>query len=438
MTDPQKPTRIRYIVVALATVMAFLLYLDRVCISFLERFIREDLKLTTEQTGYLMSGFFVGYGLGQVPAGWLSDRFGARAMLALYILLWSAFTGLMGLAGSFPFLLIFWFGCGLTQAGAYPTSAGIVGKWVPFTARAQASSIIATGGRIGGFSASALTAYLLVTFTHLGVASWRLTLAVYAAAGVIVAGLFWLLVRNRPADHPGCNPLEVALIEQGRLAANPHGKVGTIPWALMIRSRNLWLSSISQFGTNFGWAFLITWLPRYLKDVHDVPDVERGWLAGLPMLVGMSGMVAGGWLTDRLTGALGLRWGRRLPMALTRFLAVAGYIACLFADSPGTATAAFCVIAVATDLGTASVWAFNQDIGGKHVGSVLGWGNMWGSVGVACSSVVLNWLIERSGFGWDAAFVACALAFLLSGVMAFGVDATVPIEPLERAENGGI
>jgi ACS family glucarate transporter-like MFS transporter len=264
---------------------------------------------------------------------------------------------------------------------------------------------------------------------------WRPTLLVYGVAGLIVAGLFWLVVRDRPANHPHCNAAEVTLIEAGRLAADPHGKVGAIPWEHMVRSWNLWLSSISQFGTNFGWVFLITWLPRYLAEVHHVPVIERGWLAGVPMLIGMFGMVGGGWLTDRLTLALGLRWGRRIPMAMTRFLAMAAYIACVFVDSPLAATVAFCVVAIATDLGTAAVWAFNQDIAGKHVGSVLGWGNMWGSVGAACSAIVLNSLIENSG--WPAAFVACALAFLLSGVTALGVDATVPIIVADNCETKG-
>src|SRR6516162_7455698 len=159
-----RPTRVRYLVVALATAMAVLLYLDRICISFLERYIREDMHLSNDQASWLLSAFFWAYALGQVPAGWLSDRFGARTVLALYILLWSLFTGWMGLAESFLLLVVFRFGCGLAQAGAYPTSAGIVSKWVPFSARALASSLIATGGRIGGFVAPVLTAYLLVAF----------------------------------------------------------------------------------------------------------------------------------------------------------------------------------------------------------------------------------------------------------------------------------
>src|SRR5437870_346486 len=158
------PSRVRYGVILLATLMAVFLYLDRICLSFLERYIKEDLGLSNAQAGWLLSAFFWAYALGQVPAGWLSDRFGARTVLALYILLWSLFTGWMGLAESFLLLVVFRFGCGLAQAGAYPTSAGIVSKWVPFSARAKASSLIATGGRIGMFAAPVLTAYLLVAF----------------------------------------------------------------------------------------------------------------------------------------------------------------------------------------------------------------------------------------------------------------------------------
>ena len=94
--------------------------------------------------------------------------------------------------------------------------------------------------------------------------------------------------------------------------------------------------------------------------------------------------------------------------------------------------AALCVVAVATDLGTASVWAFKQDVGGRHVGSVLGWGNMWGNLGAAVSPVALNWIIGPGR--WEACFLACAAAFLVAGVAALGVDATVPIVLRDRAD----
>src|SRR5579864_4438816 len=112
--------------------MAVLLYLHRFCLSFAERYIKEDLGLSNGQTALLLSAFFWAYGLAQVPAGWLSDRRGARLVLTLYILLWSLCTGLIGAATAFALILALRLGCGLAQAGAYPTSAALLTDWVPF------------------------------------------------------------------------------------------------------------------------------------------------------------------------------------------------------------------------------------------------------------------------------------------------------------------
>lgn len=429
--EQPRPTRVRFVVVALATLSAIFLYLDRICLSFTERYITQDLGLSSTQASWLLSAFFWTYALAQVPSGWLGDRFGVRNVLAAYIVGWSLFTGLMGVAHSFAALLVFRFGCGLAQAGAYPTSASLLSKWVPFSGRAGASGVVATGGRIGGALAQGLTAYLLLTL-----GGWRPVMFVYGAAGVLVAFLFWLGVRNRPGLHPGCNAAEVALIEHGRPAgSSTQGAVGGLPLRYLVRSRSLWLSSISQFGTNFGWVFVITWFPRFLLEVYQVPVLERGWMTSLPLLVSMAGMLAGGWVTDWLTKPLGLRWGRALPMGLTRFVCAAAFVACLGSDSAWGVTIALCVMTISTDLGVPAVWAFKQDVGGRHVGSVLGWGNMWGNLGAAVSPVVLNEMVELGG--WNACFLTCAAAFLLSGVAALGVDARIPIVPVSRPAEPG-
>ena len=136
----QRATRIRYLIVAAATLMSFLLYLDRFCVSFAVDYIRQDLGMTQNQAKWFLSAFFWSYALGQVPAGWLSDRFGARIMLVIYILTWSFFTGLIGAAHSFLILIVTRLGCGLGQAGAYPTAASIVGRWMPTLWRMVAES----------------------------------------------------------------------------------------------------------------------------------------------------------------------------------------------------------------------------------------------------------------------------------------------------------
>ena len=102
----QRATRVRYLIVAAATLMSFLLYLDRFCVSFAVDYIRQDLGMTQGQVKWFLSAFFWSYALAQVPSGWLSDRYGARIMLVIYILTWSFFTGLIGAANSFAMLIV--------------------------------------------------------------------------------------------------------------------------------------------------------------------------------------------------------------------------------------------------------------------------------------------------------------------------------------------
>lgn len=425
-----RPTLVRRDVVALATAMAVLLYLDRVCLSVIERYLAADLALTKGEASWVLSAFFWTYALAQVPAGWLSDRFGARRMLTLYIFAWSLCTGLLGAAHSFAAVLAWRLGCGAAQAGAYPTSANLLSRWVPLARRGWASGVVSTGGRIGGVLAPALTATLMVAFASSTDSGWRPVLFVYGAAGLAVAAAFWLVVRDGPREHPACNDDEIALIEAGRQPSS--GLADDLPVEAILRSRGLWLSSISQFMTNFGWVFLLTWLPRYLAEVHEVPPVEIGWMTGLPILVGLAGMLAGGWLTDVLTRRLGVRWGRCLPMALTRFVAALAFATCTIWNAPWPVTAALCLMAVATDLGTPATWAFLQDVGGRHVGAVLGWTNMWGNIGAALSPLVLNRVVELGG--WNACFATCAAAFVVAGIVSLGIDATVPVQAEEKDE----
>ena len=579
-----RPTRVRHLVVLASMSMSILLYLDRFCVSFAADFIREDLHLSQSQIAVFLGAFFWSYALAQVPSGWLSDRYGARLMLAAYVLTWSIFTGVIGLAGSFFVLILARLGCGLGQAGAYPTSAGIVSKWVPFSNRGTASALIAFGGRIGGAIAPLLTAFLIVQFVPLGtpvefqtasllnsqhlcekiaprprvdgehsaantsartgptavgvhiwsllsakprklvvrvatehrpltpaeqsrllavlnglldnpalydatafdgvklsreaigdlkrltagetldpaqqrrfhrlllegafprelgklyVRGWKPVMFVYGAVGLIVAAIIWIVLRKRPEEHPGCNTAECELIAAGRPAGapSPHGKAGKIPFRAIVTSRSLWADSLLQIGTNIGWVFLVTWLPRYLLEVHHVPVLERGVMSMVPILVGFAGMLLGGRLTDLLAAKIGLRWGRRAPMVFTRFVAAGAYLLCVGLsqagegsrwNSPWMFVAAFSLVALFTDMGSPAAWAFKQDVGGRHVGSILGWGNMWGNLGAACSPSIYNAVLGETPAisDWNTMFLVCMGAFVFAGLAGFAVDATIPV-----------
>jgi ACS family glucarate transporter-like MFS transporter len=435
MTQSPKPTNVRHVVVGLTAFSAFLMYLDRLCISQMvnaDSFHR-DLGFTPEATGTVLSVFFLAYALGQVPAGWLADRFGARPLMTAFIALWSGFTVLTGLALGFWTLVIARIGCGLSQAGAFPASGGLVSRWVPLHGRGRASSIVAGGGRLGGAVAPFLTAAVI-----LWLGDWRAAGWIFGGVGLAFAVVFWVLLRDRPRDHPLVNAAEYELITRDlppeQAAARGSAR---LPIRGLLRSRSMWLMCLYQCLTNLGWAFLATLMPTFLKQAKGLDDVATGTMSTVALTVGMAGMLCGGWLTDALTRRLGVRQGRMIPLAWSRFVGAGAYLACLWLQSPWACVAAFAVVAVMTDVGVPAVWAYTQDVGGRNVASVLAWPNMWGNFGAAATSGLLPWINRRfdANHDWHESLIFLAVAFILSGVVAFGIRADVKIDGTGRDDD---
>ena len=59
---------------------------------------------------------------------------------------------------------------------------------------------------------------------------------------------------------------------------------------------------------------------------------------------------------------------------------------------------------------------------------------MWGNIGAAVSPVLLNWIVKKSGYGWDGAFAPARLLPGPSGVAALWIDARVPVVPPIRSK----
>lgn len=202
-----RPTAVRIVIAGFLTLMACLLYLDRYAVGIASESMRVDLKMTQTQMSWFLSEFFWSYALCQVPAGWLSDRFGPRIVLTAYLLLVIVY----GTVGSHN--------PGWTGTVAASPVRGSTGRGIPrlfrdgpqlvpgFT-QEHASSIVAMGGRSGAVLAPILTAALMTAFAG----GWRPVLIVYGLIGIVVAFLFAWICRDSPHSHPHCNQAERELI----------------------------------------------------------------------------------------------------------------------------------------------------------------------------------------------------------------------------------
>src|SRR5438105_1963052 len=108
-TDPaavplaERPTRVRYTVLAFLGALSFILYIDRICIAQAAPAMQRDLDLSNTAMGYVFGAFTVAYGLFEVATGRWGDRFGSRGVLTRIVLWWSAFTALTGCVQHFRY-----------------------------------------------------------------------------------------------------------------------------------------------------------------------------------------------------------------------------------------------------------------------------------------------------------------------------------------------
>ncbi|RKJ36972.1 MFS transporter, partial [Butyricicoccus sp. 1XD8-22] len=123
---------------------------DRFFMNYAILGISKDLQLSTSQTGIVLSSFFAGYALMQIPGGWLADRFGFRKVIITALLAWSIFTIFSGMAWSFASLILIRFLFGLGEGSFFPSASKGIASWFPQNERSRAMSFMLTSGTIMG------------------------------------------------------------------------------------------------------------------------------------------------------------------------------------------------------------------------------------------------------------------------------------------------
>ncbi len=431
MSTAARPSIVRHQILATATMVAFLMYLDRICLAQIitSDSFQQHIKLEGWQIDWVKGAFFWAYALAQVPAGWLSDRFGARALICLYIATWSVFTALTSFSLGFTTLLLARLGCGLAEAGYYPASSGLLTRWAHVEGRGFASSLISWGGRVGGAVAPGLTAFVILRS-----GDWRWAGWLYGVIGIVVAICYWRVFREHPRLHPRCNDAEIALLAAGRGEFLPvKDPPKRFPLLTACRSKNLWMANGVQFFTNIGWAFLILSLPDYLKKVMHLDEGMTGLITTGALTIGIAALPLGGMLTDQISRKYGKRLGRMLPMSVTKFAAASCYVLALYTDTAWGMAIMFGLVAFFADIGLPAMWTLMQDISGKHQAQLFGWGNMWGNFGAAIQPVMFTAVLKAFDTNHDfyEGVWLCAVAFVLAGVFALFVNAEKPVTPVE-------
>jgi MFS transporter, ACS family, glucarate transporter len=406
----ERPTGARHGVVAFALAMMAIAFLDRVCISTAAPSIQRDLSLSDVQMSYVFSAFTFAYALFEVPSGWLSDRFGARSMLARIVLWWSAMTAATALATGFASLLALRLLFGMGEAGALPSTSRAFARWLPPRERGRSFGLTIMAGALGGALAQPLAVLLIERL------SWRSTFPIFGAVGLVWAAAWFTWFRDDPHTHWAVNGAELHLIGVDPPAPHP-----AVPWRAILRHRGLLALCLMYGGAIYGWYFYLTWLPTYLLRARGFELHSIGWLAALPFFAIAFGVYSGGWLSDLLSRRFGSTVGRRLPGLLGLPGAALCVLGAVETSAPQTATYLLGAAAGLSALGVAPAWAVCLEIGGLHAGVVSGAMNTFGNLGGVLSPLVVGWCLEARG-SWNAPLVSVACLYALSAACWLAID----------------
>jgi MFS family permease len=196
---------VAWFMVALLTLAYVFSYVDRYILGLLIQPIKQDLKLTDEEIGWLMGpAFALFYATMGVPLGWLADRKRRTWIIAAGITVWSLATAACGLARNFWQLFIARMTVGIGEASLSPAAFSIIGDTFPPERRGKPIAVYNTSVTMGGGIASLIGAAMLtwansaplIVLPLIGtVAPWQLTFFAVGLPGLLVA-LAFLFMRE--------------------------------------------------------------------------------------------------------------------------------------------------------------------------------------------------------------------------------------------------
>ena len=411
---------VRARVLGMAVALAFITYMDRVCIAVAAPDIQRELHLSTVQMGLVFSAFTAAYAMFEIPTGWWADRRGSRYVLSRIVLWWSAFTALTGLASGFRSLVAIRALFGAGEAGAWPTVARALTQWFPVKQRGSAQGIFFMGAHLGGGLTPLLVASIV---SRVG---WRMTFPLLGSFGVlwVMAWLRWY--RDDPRDQPGITAEELSLVTQDR-QIRLGGHKETSIFSALLRTPSVWFLCAMYFTQTYGFNFYVTWLPTYLHHQRGFSGRTLALYAGLPLLLSVPADLFGGVLTDRLTRIYGLRIGRCAVGAGS--LAAAGFFLFLGTKLPSAAASVFLGVGAACSnflLGAA--WGSCSDIAEQHAGVLGATMNTAGQIGGVLCPIVFAWLTRNSG-NWSVPLYLTAALYALGAISWYFIHPERTIHP---------
>jgi MFS transporter, ACS family, glucarate transporter len=410
---------LRYLLVVACFFLTILLYIDRAAISVAKQQISTDLNFSSEQFGWIMAVFTLGYALFQTPSGILVDKKGSRFVISAIVGIWSLLTAITGAAWNFSSMLVIRFLFGAGEAGAFPSLSKVVYSWFPLNERGTVQGIHFSGSRLGAAFGIPLVAILI---EHLG---WRHTFLAFGLMGIFFATAWYIFFRNTPEESSRISDSEKQFILAHR-QQETSTKSPAIPFFTLIKSRFMQLMMVQYICSNFTFYFTLTWMFPFIQQKFQIDAIQAGFYSAIPLLAGFFGNIFSGVLIDSLYRkthhhkTLGAA-SRRIPAVIGFALAAFGMVMVTLSTTPIMAVLFLAIAVFGADMTLSPSWTFCIDVGKKQAGSYSGTMNMAGNLGAFVTIIAYPYLLKWTGSQLPFFYLAAGLS-VLAIVVWFFID----------------
>ena len=396
-------------VIPVAAVMYMMAYLDRNNVAVILPFIGDDpsMQLTVADKGLVTGIFFVGYMFLQIPGAILAQRWSAKKVVLILMVMWGLAAMATGLVQSREQFLVARFVLGFFEGGVWPAVLVLLASWFPLKERARANSLWMAALPISSVIMAPLTGVLLEHF------SWRTVLVFEGVPPILWAIVWWFAVADSPKKATWISAQERDYIETALTAdeaAKP--KVGRSTYREALKDRRVITLIVIYFCWMSGFYGFSLWLPTVIKELTGGSAGLVGWVTAIPFIFALLAMfVVSSW-SDR-TG------NRKLAVAGPILVAVAAMVAGQLIHSPLLNIVLLCVVAMGVYAPYGSFWAIPaQMLRIEVLAFALGLINALGNLGGFAGPYAVGWLTEETGS--DAAGY-----YALAGILAVGALLTL-------------
>ncbi|WP_341776543.1 MFS transporter [Staphylococcus simulans] len=273
--------------VAVFTLGWLVIYAARTILNPIMGNIKAEFTLDNAQLGLIMSLFFIGYTVTQIPSGIMGDKIGRKKILVPSFLVFGIFMVITGLMPSYFLFVIAWVIVGLAQGMFYGPQYALSSEAIPEKNITLGSALInsgmAFGTSIGYFISS-------ISVSEMGL-SWRIPFYIMAVPILIIAFLMYRIIKERPRKQ----------VQQDE-------NIAPFKMSSLFKNRNLILAYIIIFCSIYGFFMIITWLPYYLESERGINGAQVAFVASLVPWAAIPGSLFFSWLSDKL--------GRRKPVLM--------------------------------------------------------------------------------------------------------------------------